>query len=114
SNVDTALLVMGLDDDYNLRRLERYLALVQGSGVQPVVVLTKVDIAAPTNELLAPRLRELRERFSSSLDVVAVNATQPSAAQALAPWLPSGQTVVLLGSSGAGKSTLTNTLSGTA
>ncbi|MFL6660925.1 MAG: ribosome small subunit-dependent GTPase A [Rhizobacter sp.] len=114
SNVDTALLVMGLDDDYNLRRLERYLALVQGSGVQPVVVLTKMDVAAPTPGLLAPRLAEMRERFSRSLDVVPVNGTHVSAAQALAPWLHTGQTVVLLGSSGAGKSTLTNTLAGAA
>ncbi|HEV7912235.1 MAG TPA: ribosome small subunit-dependent GTPase A [Albitalea sp.] len=112
SNVDTALLVMGLDDDYNLRRLERYLALVQGSGVQPVIVLTKIDVAAPTPELLGARLHELHARLSSSLAVVAVNGTHPSAAQALAPYLHAGQTVVLLGSSGAGKSTLTNTLAG--
>jgi len=112
SNVDTALLVMGLDDDYNLRRLERYLALVQGSGVEPVVVLTKADIAAPTTELLAPRLAELRERVSARIAVVAVDGTQPAAAQALAPWLGHGQTLVLLGSSGAGKSTLINTLAG--
>ncbi|HEX6706628.1 MAG TPA: ribosome small subunit-dependent GTPase A [Albitalea sp.] len=112
SNVDTALLVMGLDEDYNLRRLERYLALVQGSGVQPVVVLTKADICAPTPQLLAPRLQELRERFSSSLDVLAVDGTQAAAAHALAPYLNVGQTVVLMGSSGAGKSTLTNTLLG--
>jgi ribosome biogenesis GTPase len=112
SNVDTALLVMGLDDDYNLRRLERYLALVQGSGVHAVVVLTKADVAAPTFELLAPRLAELRQRLSASLDVLSVNGTHPSAAHALAPWLNAGQTVVLMGSSGAGKSTLTNTLAG--
>jgi ribosome biogenesis GTPase len=112
SNVDTALIVMGLDDDYNLRRLERYLALVQGSGVQPVLVLTKVDVAAPTADLLAPRIRELRERLSATLDIVPVNGTHPSAAQALAPYLNAGQTVVLMGSSGAGKSTLTNTLAG--
>jgi ribosome biogenesis GTPase len=114
SNVDTALLVMGLDDDYNLRRLERYLALVQGSGVQPVVVLTKADVAAPTAKLLAHRMHELRERLSSTLDIVAVNGTHPSAVHALAPYLNAGQTVVLMGSSGAGKSTLTNTLAGAA
>ncbi|HUG22464.1 ribosome small subunit-dependent GTPase A [Piscinibacter sp.] len=114
SNVDTALLVMGLDDDFNLRRLERYLTLVQGSGVHPVVVLTKADVAAPTAELLAPMLAQLRERFSRSLDVLAVNGTHPSAAHALAPYLHAGQTVVLMGSSGAGKSTLTNTLAGEA
>lgn len=114
SNVDTALLVMGLDDDYNPRRLERYLALVQGSGVQAVVVLTKADVAAPTTELLAPRIAELRDRLSDGVAVLAVNGTHPSAAHALAPYLGPGQTVVLLGSSGAGKSTLTNTLAGEA
>jgi len=112
SNVDTALLVMGLDDDFNLRRLERYLTLVQGSGVQAVVVLTKLDVAAPTKEELAARIAEMRARFHRPLDIVAVNGTHPSAAQALAPYLHAGQTVVLLGSSGAGKSTLTNTLAG--
>ena len=66
SNVDTALLVMGLDEDFNLRRLERYLTLVQGSGVLAVVVLTKVDVAAPTPELLANRMQELRARLSCS------------------------------------------------
>ena len=45
SNVDTALLVMGLDDDFNPRRLERYLALVHGDAIVPVVVLTKADVA---------------------------------------------------------------------
>ena len=110
SNVDTALIVMGLDDDFNLRRLERYLTLVQGSGVEPVVVLTKLDIAGAAE--LAPRLAEMRARFARSLDIVPVNATHASAAPALAPYLHAGQTVVLLGSSGAGKSTLTNTLAG--
>lgn len=114
SNVDTALIVMGLDDDYNLRRLERYLALVQGSGVQAVIVLTKIDVAAPCDELLAPRMHELHQRLSDALDIVAVNGTHPSAAHALAPYFHAGQTVVLMGSSGAGKSTLTNTLAGAA
>jgi ribosome biogenesis GTPase len=112
SNVDTALLVMGLDDDFNLRRLERYLTLVQGSGVQAVVVLTKLDVVAPTAQELGARIADMRARFHRSLDIVPVNGTHPAAAQALAPYLHPGQTVVLLGSSGAGKSTLTNTLAG--
>ncbi len=48
SNVDVALLVMGLDDDFNPRRLERFLALVHGDAIVPVVVLTKRDVAAST------------------------------------------------------------------
>jgi ribosome biogenesis GTPase len=114
SNVDTALLVMGLDDDFNPRRLERYLALVHGDAIVPVVVLTKRDVAAPNAEVLDARLDTLRGRISAQVDVVAVNATHESAALALASYLGRGQTLVLLGSSGAGKSTLTNTLLGAA
>ena len=103
---------MGLDDDFNPRRLERYLALVHGDAIVPVVVLTKRDVAAPTAEALDARLDALRGRVAADVDVVAVNATHDSAAQALARYLGRGQTLVLLGSSGAGKSTLTNTLLG--
>jgi ribosome biogenesis GTPase len=114
SNVDTALLVMGLDDDFNPRRIERYLALVQASGVHPVVDLTKADVVAKRPGRLDERLAALRGRLPATIDRLAVDATAPAAAQALAPYLAAGQTLVLLGSSGAGKSTLTNTLLGTA
>jgi ribosome biogenesis GTPase len=114
SNVDTALLVMGLDDDFSPRRLERYLSLVQGTGVTPVLVLTKADVAAATPDRLPACLDALRGRVPEALPVFAVNATEAAAAQVLAPWLGAGQTLVLLGSSGAGKSTLTNTLLGAA
>ena len=114
SNVDAALLVMGLDDDFNARRMERYLALVHDSGVVPVVVLTKVDVAAPTAEVLDARLSALHGRVPAHVDVLAVNATHESAALALRDYVVRGQTLVLLGSSGAGKSTLTNTLLGAA
>lgn len=110
SNVDTALLVMGLDDDHNPRRLERYLTLVQASGLLAVVVLTKADVLAPG--VVAGRAEALRRRLPPGLEVIAVNATSPEATTALDAHLGSGQTLVLLGSSGAGKSTLTNTLLG--
>jgi ribosome biogenesis GTPase len=121
SNVDWALLVMGLDDDFNLRRLERYLALVHGSGgaplghgsgITPVVVLSKADVAAASPGLVPARLAAVRARVSAAVEVLAVDATSPDAADALRPYLGAGQTLVLLGSSGAGKSTLTNTLLG--
>lgn len=111
SNVDTALLVMGLDTDFSPRRLERYLALVQGSGVEPLIVLSKADLCAREIE---PRLETLRARLPRGLNFVAVNALDRGVATHLAPWLGAGQTLVMLGSSGAGKSTLTNTLLGTA
>ncbi len=114
SNVQTALLVMGLDDDFNLRRLERFLALVQSSGVAPVVVLTKADLAAQAPQRTEQCLAALRARLGSDLPVGCVDARDAAAVQALQPWLGAGQTLVLLGSSGAGKSTLTNSLLGAA
>jgi len=112
SNVDTALLVMGLDDDFNLRRLERYLALAEASALRPVVVLTKLDVAAQDGERLDARMAALDARIPARIDRLAVDATAASTALALQPYVGAGQTLVLLGSSGAGKSTLTNTLLG--
>jgi ribosome biogenesis GTPase len=107
SNVDTALLTMGLDHDYNLRRLERYAALARMAGVGTVVVLTKADLCAD----VAARLHEVHALLPQGVAAVAMNALdQGAVAAALAPWLVPGQTLVLLGSSGAGKSTLTNAL----
>ncbi len=114
SNVDTALLLMGLDDDFNPRRLERYLALVRNDAIVPVVVLTKADVAAPSPDELDRRLALLDGRVPTGVEVFAVNALDVSAARALRGYLARGQTLVLLGSSGAGKSTLTNTLLGAA
>jgi ribosome biogenesis GTPase len=108
NNVDTALLLMGLDRDFNPRRLERYLALVQAAGVWPAVVLTKADLC----DDLGLRLEALRGRVGAQVGVHAINGGVPEAASILEPYLGPGQTVVLLGSSGAGKSTLTNTLVG--
>lgn len=110
SNVDTAVLVMGLDHDFNLRRLERYLALVRLAGVDALLVLTKADLADDAQ--LARREAQARETVPAAMTVLALDARAPDAAAALAPWTSGGRTLVLLGSSGAGKSTLTNTLTG--
>ena len=113
SNVDTAFLVMGLDLDFNLQRLERYLALVGSSNVLPVVILTKADVLRSTSpELVDQRIQEVRERVGNHVDVIAVDGRSPEVGSNLKPYLSLGQTLVLLGSSGAGKSTLTNTLLG--
>ena len=115
SNVDTALLVMGLDLDFNLPRLERYLALVGGSGVLPVVVLTKADVALQAGpHQVQQRMQEVQARIGHQVEVLALDARQPDASGSLAAYLTPGQTLVLLGSSGAGKSTLTNNLLGSA
>lgn len=110
SNVDTALVVMGLDQDFNLRRLERYVALVRMAGVGAVVVLTKRDLCADAEQ----RLVQVRGVLPPDVLAVAVNALAEEPRAALAPWLGEGQTLVLLGSSGAGKSTLINALLGDA
>ena len=106
ANIDTVFVVCGLDADFNPRRIERYLMLVGGSGVQPVVVLTKSDKDGADVEAALHELRALGS------PVLALNAKDPESAVALSPWLGDGQTIVLVGSSGAGKSTLTNTLRG--
>ncbi len=105
SNVDTALLVMGLDADFSPRRLERYLALVQGSGVAPVVVLTKADLT----EHVEMALESLQEIVQGGIPIFAVNAKDADSLKVLHPFLGVGKTAVLVGSSGAGKSTVTNT-----
>ena len=114
SNVDHALVVMGLDDDFNPRRLERYLALVHASDVAPLVVLTKADIAAADPAWRDERIAGLRERIADLPELFAVDATDAATAEKFAAVCGVGRTLVVLGSSGAGKSTLTNTLLGRA
>lgn len=110
SNVDTVLIVMGLDHDFNPRRLERYLAFTRLARVGAAVVLTKADLVSDDER--ATREHEALALVPADVAVLAVNAQSPEAAAALAPWLGAGQTLVAVGSSGAGKSTLTNTLIG--
>jgi len=109
SNVDTALLVMGLDDDFNPRRLERYLAIVLAAQVAPVVVLSKADVA----DDVPGKLAQLRQRLPPHVPLFAIDTRHAYDVAILEPWLDAGQTLVLLGSSGAGKSSLTNTLCAT-
>lgn len=106
ANIDTVLVVAGLDGDFNPRRLERYVAMIGASGARPVIVLTKVDLQVQDAEAALAALSQL------DAEVLRVNAREATAREALQPWLKPGQTLVLVGSSGAGKSTLTNTLLG--
>ncbi len=109
ANVDTALLTMGLDADFNLRRLERYLALARLAAVEPLVVLTKADLCSSADS----RLDAVRAMLPPLTQALAVNGLDEHTVRAaLLPWLQPARTLVLLGSSGAGKSTLTNALVG--
>ena len=117
ANIDTVFLVMGLDRDFNPRRLERYLLTSYESGAQPVVVLSKADIA----DDLAGKLDEARA-VAPGVPVHATSAvrrelptgeiSEPDVA-IVEQYLGVGRTGALLGSSGAGKSTLINALLGT-
>lgn len=105
ANVDTLFVVTSCNDDFNPARIERYLALANEAGTNPVIVLTKADQvtdAAPYQQQAAALQR--------GLAVVTVNAKTRTAAATLARWCGAGQTVALVGSSGVGKSTLLNTL----
>ncbi|MBH79082.1 MAG: ribosome small subunit-dependent GTPase A [Gammaproteobacteria bacterium] len=107
ANVDVLFLVTSCNADFNLRRLERYLAVAHEAGVDPVVVLTKADLAEAPERYL-----EQARGLGSGLSVELVNALDADGLAALEAWCAPGQTVALLGSSGVGKSTLVNTLSG--
>lgn len=113
ANVDTVFVVCGLDADFNLRRIERYLLLVRGGGAEPVVVLTKADQAEAADAQAVPgAVAALVGLAEQQIAVRAVNARDRDSVAALLPWLGPGKTAVLVGSSGAGKSTLTNSLLG--
>ncbi|MFO0586134.1 MAG: ribosome small subunit-dependent GTPase A [Polyangiaceae bacterium] len=107
ANIDTIFVVVGLDLDFNVRRVERAVLLARDSGAEPVIVLTKADLC----DDLPIRL-EAVTRVAPAVSIVAVSAKSGLGIDALNPWLIPGQTVVLIGSSGVGKSTIVNKLLG--
>ncbi|WP_132145815.1 ribosome small subunit-dependent GTPase A [Luteibacter rhizovicinus] len=108
TNIDYVMVLMGLDGDFNPTRIERYLALIEGSGARAVVLLSKADMADDIPGAIAA----VRDRVAVETAVHAINTKDPSTVSLLAEYLGPGSSAVLVGSSGAGKSTLTNTLLG--
>ena len=109
ANVQRAFLMTGLDGDYNLRRIERYLLVAAENDVTPVIVLNKMDLCPASGK----RVAEV-ERIAGGIPVLSISALTGESIDQLRAFLAPGETVVLLGSSGAGKSTLINQLFGRA
>lgn len=107
ANVDTAFIVSSCNQDFNVARLERYIALAFESDVTPVILLTKADLCDDP----APYI-EAASALSPRVLVVPLNALSDEPATKLADWCKAGQTLAFLGSSGVGKSTLVNALIG--
>jgi len=107
ANFDYVFILMSLNYDFNLKRLERYLTVSWQSGGQPVIVLTKADIAEDTQEKL-----ELVNQIALGVDVCVVSAVTGEGMEQLKNYLAPEKTTVFLGSSGVGKSTFTNYLLG--
>jgi len=107
ANVDLVLVVCGLDADYNLRRIERYVAGIWAGGAQPAIILNKADLCDNASD----RAREVESRCPGA-PVLLVSALHTRGLEAVRAMLAIGLTAALVGSSGAGKSTLVNALIG--
>ncbi|MGI9237683.1 MAG: ribosome small subunit-dependent GTPase A [Woeseiaceae bacterium] len=105
ANVDSLFIVTSANRDFNVARLERYLAIAHDAGAFPIIVITKADTVESVQTFVSAAAR-----LSPGLLVEALDARDPEAVAVLRPWCETGQTVALLGSSGVGKSTLVNTL----
>jgi len=107
ANIDTVFIVSGLDGDFNLRRIERYLTLTWNSETNPVIVLNKTDICSEVEE----RIEEVK-LVAFGIPIHPISAKKNKGLHILQKYLGKGKTVVLLGSSGVGKSTIINSLLG--
>ncbi|HSH70779.1 MAG TPA: ribosome small subunit-dependent GTPase A [Deferrisomatales bacterium] len=107
ANVDVAIIVCGLDRDYNPRRIERYVTLAWGGGVEPVILLNKADLCLDA----AMKAEEVRALAPGAM-VETLSALDGAGIDLVRALVPPGRTACLLGSSGAGKSTILNGLMG--
>ena len=107
ANLDTVFVVCGLDRDFNLRRIERYLTLIYNCGLNPVIVLTKADLHPDPEKVI-----NAVEAVALGVPVYLVSAKDSFGLAQLEEYLSPGRTITMIGSSGAGKSTLVNRLYG--
>jgi ribosome biogenesis GTPase len=107
ANIDKVFICMSLNHDFNLRRLERYLAIAWDSGAEIVVVLTKSDICTNIDEMLASV-----ENVAIGVKIMVTTSMNEEGYESIIKNITEGQTVAFIGSSGVGKSTLINKLLG--
>lgn len=107
ANIDHIFLMVGLDQEFNLRRIERYLTLIYNSGANPVIVLNKADLCREVSDRLADV-----ESIAPGAAVHVISVLDGTGLKVLEPYLKRGETIAFLGSSGVGKSTLINRLVG--
>ncbi|KTF10050.1 ribosome small subunit-dependent GTPase A [Pseudoalteromonas sp. H105] len=105
ANIDNLFIVSSLNDDFSLNRIERYLALANEAGVEPVIVLTKADLCDDADDI-----RHQVQKLDPLLSVHCVNALDVHDVSALETYCHKGKTIAFLGSSGVGKSTLVNSV----
>ncbi|WP_422359412.1 ribosome small subunit-dependent GTPase A [Reichenbachiella sp.] len=109
ANIDVGLIVQAVNRDFNINRLERYLTICHAADIEPVVVLSKVDLL--NEKELQPMLADIESRLKG-VEIIPVSSQIAAGYQKIVELIQKGKTYCLLGSSGVGKSTLLNHLSG--
>lgn len=103
TNIDKVFLCMSLNNDFNIRRLERYISIAWESGATPIIVLTKADLCDDKNSRLAEA-----EAVAFGINIAVVSANTEDKYKELEKYIKPQETIALIGSSGVGKSTMIN------
>ncbi len=111
ANIDTAFIIQSLDANYNLRRLERYLVMINAANIRPIVLLSKSDLLSPGD--VEEKVADIH-KLMPSLQIAAFSNKSNSGLHQIIEFLVPKETYCLLGSSGVGKTTLLNNLLGEA